>query len=293
MMKTLEALAVSQSPPSISGHWSPLRLRLDKVCGDVLNIGVIFRHEGDPQISWRLLSNFSGIRCLYGPDAASNAAFAVDQINSYLRQNGRCPEGWVISSGEEAFASGNSVDEILSRLYTRTVALARHEYSEDERLDSDDHRLSTGRLRRRVRDIIKRKFETRETPEFWRDSPVLLNTNEGKSVALDLQVWSGAGTTSGVMGAITSAWYTSKFHRDAYLSNSYRALVEARQISGGSSKAAMYILRPFKNPRFNEQQIREIDNEIDTVYWSLAQINVGVHVFDNEEAMTTKVLSVC
>lgn len=293
MMNIFDSLAVVQTPPAISGHWSPLTLRLDKACGDRLNIGVIFQTEDGKTTRWRLLNNFSGIRCLYGPDAASNAAFAVDQINSYLREHSVCPKDWVISSGEPAYACGNSPEEIVTRLYARTVALARHEESEDERLDSDDHKLSTQRLRRRVRDSIKRRFETRETPDFWRDSPVQLSTNDGKSVALDLQVWSDTGTATGVIGAITSAWYTSKFHRDAYLSNSYRALVEARQIAGTSAKAAMYVLRPFANPRFNEQQIREIDNELDTVYWSLSKIDVGVHVFDNEEAMTNMVMSVC
>src|SRR5206468_4948710 len=86
------------------------------------------------QPAWRLLRNVATVRVLYGPDGASNAAFAIDQVRHALVAGIDLPESWNVSDMDE----GN-ID----------------------------------------------------------------------------------------VGSITSAWYTSKFHRDSYMNNSFRSLTEA------------------------------------------------------------------
>lgn len=289
---SLEKFAIATKAPGVKGRWSPLVLRLDPGAGEQLNVGVMFDDDRGGRF-FRLLKNVAGVRCLYGADGASNAAFAIDQAAAALTRGLELPAGWSVGVGPSAFASGTSHDDVLERLFARVVPLARHELSEEDRLDADDHRLSTTRLRRRVRDIIKKRYDTRETPSFWRDSPVALSSTDGRAVSLDLQLWAESGTAVGVMGSIASAWYTSKFHRDSYLGTSYRALTEARQIAGQKAVAKLFLLRPFNDSRFTKDQLRDIDNEIDEVYWSLSKMGIGVDAFDNEETMASAVLAMC
>lgn len=293
-MGALERMAQAHSPaaPAVVGRWAAVRLHLDRATGETLNVGVLFQPDGGAPAQYKLLGNVSGLRCVYGPDGAASAAFAIDQAAALLSQGKPFPPGWAVSLGPELHASGASVTAVVAGLYQRVVPLARHEPDDDDRLDTDDHRLSTGRLRRRVREIIRQRFNTKETPDFWHDSPVRVATVDGHALSLDLQVWTEAGTAVGAFACITSAWYTSKFHRDSYLNNGYRSLHEARQVSGASTSAAgLYVLRPMNDSRFSEDQLRTIDNEIDTMHWLLGRVGVNVHTYDNEASLAEGVLS--
>lgn len=291
-MGALERMAQPPSAPVISGRWAALRLQLDRATGELVNVGVLFRPEGGASARFKLLGNVAGLRSMYGPDGAASAAFAIDQAAALLAQGMALPAGWSISAGPELHASGASTAAVVADLYQRVVPLARHEPGEDDRLDSDDHRLSTGRLRRRVREIIRQRFNTQATPSFWHDSPVRVATADGHPLSLDLQVWTESGTAVGAFACITSAWYTSKFHRDSYLNNGYRSLHEARQVSGAArSTAGMYVLRPMNDSRFSEDQLRTIDNELDSMHWLLGRVGVDVHTYDNEASLAEGVLN--
>lgn len=291
-MGALERMALPPSAPVVSGRWAALRLQLDRATGEHVNVGVVFRPDGGEPARFRLLGNVSGLRCMYGPDGAASAAFAIDQAAALMTQGREFPLGWNISLGPELHASGASTAAVVAELYQRVVPLARHEPGEDDRLDADDHRLSTGRLRRRVREIIRLRFNTQVAPSFWHDSPVRVATTDGHPLLLDLQVWTETGTAVGAFACITSAWYTSKFHRDSYLNNGYRSLHEARQVSGAAgSTAGMYVLRPMSDRRFSEDQLRTIDNEIDSLHWLLGRVGVAVHTYDNEASLAEGVLS--
>lgn len=91
------------------------------------------------------------------------------------------------------------------------------------------------------------------------------------------------------MAAVTSAWYTSKFHRSHYLDSSFRALSEARA-TDIDADANLYLLRPFGDKRFTESQLAEIDEEIDTLAWSLRRVDVNVQPFDNEDSIVNAIL---
>lgn len=292
IMDALERMAHAPAAPVISGRWAALRLHLDRATGEAVNVGVLFRPNSSGPAQFRLLGNVSGLRCMYGPDGAASAAFAIDQAAALLVRGEPLPANWNISLGPELHASGTDATSIVTKLYQRVVPLARHEPEADERLDTDDHRLSTGRLRRRVREIIRKRFNAKSAPDFWHDDPVRVATTDGHPMSLDLQVWTESGTAVGAFACITSAWYTSKFHRDSYLNNGYRSLNEARQVSGATgSRAGLFVLRPMNDSRFSEDQLRAIDNEVDTLHWLLGRVGVDVHTYDNEATLAEGVLS--
>lgn len=292
LMDALHHLKQNAASKPVVGHWCALRLQLDRATGEQVNIGVIFTPQGGAP-SWRVLKSVGGLRCMYGAEGAANALFAIDQASSHLAQYGELPTDWCISASPALHASGESTSAVVAALFERVVPLARHELSDENRLDGDDHQLSTFKLRRRVRDIIRKRYGAKDTPDFWHDSPIHAATVDGHPVNLDLQVWTDSGTAIGVMAAITSVWYTSKFHRDSYLNNSYRALTEARQVAGGASaNAGLFLLRPMNDSRFGESQLRDIDNEIDSMQWLLAKHRVTVRTFDNEASLAEGVLAV-
>lgn len=293
-MNLIDALSHMASPAraaGVTGSWRALRMQLDPATGETVNVGVWFQPDGAAPV-WRLLVNVAGLRCLYGADGAANAAFAIDQARTALARDATLPAGWTIALGAPRHARGENAAAVLDTLFQRVVPLGRHELQDEDRLDADDHRLSTGRLRRQVRELIKQRYRSKQTPGWWRDTPVQVATRDGHSAQLDLQVWAESGTAVGAVASITSAWYTSKFHRDSYLASGYRALVESRQIDAvRGARAGMYVLRPMNDSRFTEEQLRTIDNEIDSLHWTLQRFNIEVHAFDNEQSLTEEVLA--
>lgn len=291
-MSALELIAKGSAPAGVSGQWRVLRMMLDRAAGEQVNVGVLFQPDGGERPVWRLLRSVGGMRCLYGPDGAASASFAIDQAGALLAQDGRLPDGWTISAGKLLHARGATAVEVVDTLFARVVPLARHEKPDAERLDNDDHQLSTVALRRRVREIVRTRYKSKTTPPFWHDAPVSTRTADGHPLSLDLQVWTESGLAVGAMAAITSAWYTSKFHRDGYLNNSYRALTEARQAIGAAqAKAGLFVLRPMSDSRFTKGQLGAIDDEIDAAGWQLKRIGIDMHTFDNEVMLAEGVLA--
>lgn len=291
LMNTLELLAKDDAPAGVSGRWCALRMSLDRATGEQVNVGVLFQPDGNRMPVWRLLRSVGGLRCLYGPDGAASASFAIDQAGALLARDGRLPDGWTISAGKPLHAHGATDIEVVDTLFARVVPLARHEKPDAERLDGDDHQLSTAALRSRVRDIVRKRYKLKTAPPFWRDTPVSTRTVDGHQLSLDLQVWVESGLAVGAMAAITSTWYTSKFHRDSYLNNSYRALTEARQAIGvAKAKAGLFVLRPMIDGRFTKEQLDTIDDEIDAAGWQLKRRGIDMHTFDNETALAEGVL---
>lgn len=268
------------------GKWRVAQLQIDPATGERLNVGIVFTDEQSGAVTTRFLQNMAGIRCLYNDDLAADASFLIDQAEHAIEQGITLPEDWNISLTRPLVARGEGAKTVVDRLFARMVPLGLKEQLE-ERLDSDDHPHTTANVRKVVRDLLKKHLQSKSNPEFWNSSPVLSLQN-GREVQMDLQI-SGQGKAGQHCGTITSAWYKTRFHRNAYLDKAASAIVKAKQIYPAAN-AVMYLLQPDTDAPFSIEEQRQIGADIESAKWMIDAKGGATEIFVDERAMAHRIL---
>lgn len=286
--KLAQALGLLEPAHMQLGSWRSIQLCLDKAAGELINIGVLLEVDGEK--NWRLLEDTQGIKAIYGAAGESNVKFLLRQVEEILKNDQSFPLNWNVRLGPSLFANCHDIESLTQSLYKRVVSVSR--FTQETVSRDVDSSLGTTELRRRVRSIIKSKYQN-EIPDFWQDYPIKLEGSDGRESSLDLQIWTPADHYSkGFAACVSSAWYKSKFYRESSLNSSFKTLSEAKQLKQTKKlKLGMYILRPFSDPGFDDGLLLEIDNEIDSLTWLLKKIDVHADVHDNEESLTAALLA--
>lgn len=274
---------------STTGHWCMVRMCLDIATEEWLNVGILFVGS-DGAKCYRLLENFSGVTCLYDEDAASAARFLLDQTAHALETGSSIPKGWNVELGALKFARGTSPEAIVNSLFARLVPLARHEQDSANRLDREDHAHATKNVRAKVRGLINRHLNLAKsaTPEFWRKQP-LPAQRDGASIQIDLQVvWALDGKA--VHGAIASAWYKTRYHRTASLSQAGYALTTACKAFPQSLNTLYLLAPPSGDSRLSPDDHTAIEQDIATNKWALEQQGAVVKIERTESQMASSIL---
>lgn len=287
----LDLLASTTQTParSTTGHWCAVRMCLDMATDEWLNVGILFVGNNGTKC-YRMLENFSGFVCLYDEDAASSARFLIDQATHALETGGTIPKGWNVELGALKFARGTSPEAIIDSLFARLVPLARHEQDSAHRLDREDHAHATKNVRAKVRGLINKHLNLARnaTPEFWRRQP-LPAQRDGASIQIDLQVvWNLDGKS--VHGAIASAWYKTRYHRAASLSQAGYALATACKAFPQSLNTLYLLVPPSGDPSLSPDDHTAIEKDIATNKWALEQQGAVVKVERTEAHMASAIL---
>lgn len=262
------------------------QLQIDPATGERLNVGIVFANGASGEVSTRFLQNVAGIRCLYNDDLAADASFLIDQAESAIDLGMALPADWNISLTKPLLARGANAKAIVDRLFARMVPLGLKEQLED-RLDGDDHPHTTANVRKQVRELLKKHMQSKDNPDFWNNSPIS-TLQDGHEVQIDLQI-SGLGKTSQHCGTITSAWYKTKFHRNAYLDKASNAVIKAKQIYPNAS-VVMYLLQPDTQAPFSLDEQRQISADIEGAKWMIEANGGTTHTFAEERAMAHRIL---
>lgn len=259
---------------------------LDLSAQEWLNIGVVlYPTEGDsPKI--RLLQNFAGLKCLYDADAADNARFLADQIEFAICEARRIPADWNIQLSQATFIRGNSNQQIVDNLFDRVVPLGRHERGTD-RPDREDHQHATQSLRSNVRKLLSKHLQiANKAPDFWRASPTSMMLEE-TSIQIDLQI---VDNEEKVNGAVVSAWYKTKYHRNASLTSGANAMSMASQ-AFPNHKNILYLLQPPSNtPSLSKEDHQSIQADIDSVQWLIKKHNADLKILKSDQDITRTIL---
>lgn len=252
----------------VTGHWRAVRICLDLATQEWLNVGVVLRTPGG-ETHHRLLTNFAGFRCIYDDDAADAARFLLDQAEFAIEAEKPFPTGWNVSFGPEKFVRGNTIDSILTGLFSRLVPLGRHQLDPTARIDREDHPHATQNVRVEVRKLLTKHLQIAKSapPDFWYARPVPMH-RDGAVIKMDVQIV--ANNSHGIVhGAIASAWYKTSYHRSASLNQAVNAVTTACEAFPGSHNV-LYILRPpEKVSSLSDSDYEAIDLDIESSRWLL------------------------
>lgn len=270
-----------------AGYWRTVRLCVDLAAQEWLNVGVTFQGMDGSRQS-RLIHNLAGIRCLYDADTVESARFLLDQAESALENAARIPDGWNIALGPEKFVQGTSANAIVESLFHRMVPLARHQQA--DRTDHEEHPHATMNVRKTVRQLLNRHLSLAQgaTPDFWRRAPMPVS-RDGTDIQMDVQIVATARNLY-LHGAVASAWYKTRYHRNASLSQAVNAMTTACQ-AFPQSHNVLYLLKPPAGARtLSDTDHRAIAQDIETSQWLLQQQNATLKVAQSESEMVRAIL---
>lgn len=117
----LQSVASGPPTPAMTGRWLNIRICPDLALGELLNVGVGFVDSYSEKIHIRLVDRFDRFRLLYGEEFEHELRMMLRILGSTDLEDNREPPFPNIRFSELKFAAGNSVEEILDRLFEVTV----------------------------------------------------------------------------------------------------------------------------------------------------------------------------
>lgn len=273
--------------PKACGHWSVLRLCVDLATQEWLNVGVVIDSD-DGSRHYRLLNNLAGLRCLYNDDAVESARFLLDQAEHMLETGEPIPNGWHIALSTPKYVQGTGAQAMVDKLFVRMVPMGLHQLAQRE--DREDHPHATMSVRKTVRQLLNKhlRLAKTDTPEFWRRSATTVHRN-GSDVLMDVQVVAHAHGVP-THGAVASAWYKTRYHRSASLSQAVNAITTASQAFPQSNNV-LYLLRPPAGAStLTATDHQAIAQDIESSHWLLRQHDATLAVAQSETEMAHAIL---
>lgn len=270
---------------SVSGKWFAIRLTPDMVTGEALNIGVAFI-DNKRKVHFRLLDSVRAFECLYGKSGAGNIAFLMSALRAGLEQGGKpASPSPHIAFTPTAYASGESVHEILDELYATMVPLGTHAGAMPEDGEQSAYTVDTRKLRRQVFKTIQSQAPGLFRQAF-REEPVLVADSSGQRHALDLPIWAGEDifVDGRRYGTIVSAHFVSPVHRGYHLDRGALTLGNAR-IMVGKGTGGFFILRPHDGQQgYTDSVLNDIDNDIDDAVFQFSREKNNIVVIESDPA---------
>lgn len=275
------------APPKACGQWSVLRLCVDLATQEWLNVGIVLDGDNGTR-QYRLLTHLAGLRCLYNDDAVESARFLLDQAEHMLETGAPIPHGWHIATSAPKYIQGTDEQAMVDTLFARMVPMGMHQLPQRE--DREDHPHATMSVRKTVRQLLNKHLQLAKTatPEFWRNSPTTVQ-RQGAEVLMDLQVVDSA---QGVHthGAVASAWYKTRYHRNASLSQAVNAVSTASEAYPRSHNV-LYLLRPPPGAgTLTARDHQAIAQDIESSQWLLRQRDATLKVASSETEMAQAIL---
>jgi len=215
----------------------------------------------------KLLPNAAPFEALYGKVGKDNFSFLLGIIGQHLggQKSLSANISPQVSLGKAHFVAGDSIQEILDRLYASIVSLdlmCREQDTPKER------NISTENLRRRVQSLL-RKENAKFVESSWHDvsNPIIIppsKTNKTPIRLQHLQLWSEPSITNNNIrfASFVSADYVSSLIGDAHLFSAKQDIELAANFKHGKKEARLFLYRP-KNLSV------DMENTIDHTCWLL------------------------
>ena len=168
---------VSQEPPKLQGKWFGLGFSPDLATGERLNVGIVLRIAGEQH--FRLFTKAEPFAHLCGLEK-ENIAFFLQCLNDHLAA-GKDIKTFSrhIIVDRPKFAAGDSVTEILDRLYHAQVSLARHDEEQERR------NLTTESLRSTIKQLVNNEHPA--FSHYWQKEPIVL-PGQKYTAAVDIYI---------------------------------------------------------------------------------------------------------
>lgn len=260
---------------ALHGEWFVIRVSPDLATGEMLNIGVCVRIGGKTHT--KILPNATPFFKLYGKSGRENMLFLFDLLRK--QEDWTRPVSPQVSMSRPMPVSGNSIDEILDRLYGDMVILDMLKDQSPNR----DYGISTEKLRSKIFSYLKKENEDFAN-EVWRreNNPVHIKTFIGKRVLEHIQLWIPSDMARKQMrfASFVSVDYRRPTFPELHLLQAGQDIeVAHKAFENTPQKAALFIYRP--------DNLTDFDNQIDTTAWLLRK-NLGSDKIDVEVESNTE-----
>ena len=117
----MQSVASSPPFPAVTGRWFNIRICPDLALGELLNVGIGFTASDSEETHIRLVDQFDRFRLRYGREFEEELRMMLRVLRSTGLQDNRNPPFPNVRFSELKFAAGNSLEEILDRLFRATV----------------------------------------------------------------------------------------------------------------------------------------------------------------------------
>ena len=282
IFSVLSAIATKTTKPAITAKWAPIRISPNLATGEILNVGVCVLYRRKVHV--KLLPSAAPFEALYGGAGNDNFSFLLGIIGQYLdgQKSLSVDISPQVSLGKANFVAGDSIQEILDRLYASMVSLdlmCRKKETPKER------NISTETLRHTVHGLLK-KENAKFVEDSWHDvgNPIILpsSSDGGAPKQLQhLQLWSEPNITNSKIcfASFVSADYTRAIVRDAHLFYAKHDIEMAVNSRREEKTAGLFVYRPDGLPT---DVMQDIDNTIDDTHWLLSKNLAGKAAFQME-----------
>lgn len=265
IFSVLSAIATKTTKPAITAKWAPIRISPNLATGEILNVGVCVLYRRKVHV--KLLPSAAPFEALYGGAGNDNFSFLLGIIGQYLdgQKSLSVDISPQVSLGKANFVAGDSIQEILDRLYASMVSLdlmCRKKETPKER------NISTETLRHTVHGLLK-KENAKFVEDSWHDvnNPIIIppsSSNENPIHLPHLQLWSEPSIANSTIrfASFVSADYVKATAGDVHLLYAKQDIELAANYKDGEKEAGLFVYRP-------KDLSAEIENTIDNTYWLL------------------------
>ena len=266
IIENLNALSKESIKPKISAKWFVIRITPDLATGELLNIGVGIYYR--KKLFTKLIPNTMPLETLYGKSSRENFSFLLHLLNrssdNLSALKSISPH---FSFSSLKFVSGNSIEDILERLFRNIVTLNLIESPEKQ---INRNNLNTEKVRKKIFNALKSK-DKNLTERIWHneDNPIIIPPNLGEEIMLNhLQIWSTPNITQKYtkFGSIVSTDYMQKSYSELHFLQATQDIQRASVSLNHDSnkKAGLFIYRP---DTLSECIKNDVDDMIDRTHW--------------------------
>lgn len=262
----LSALAKPITAAKIKAKWSVLRINPDLATGELLNVGVCVLYK--KKVYVKLLPNAKPFELLYGGNGKENFSFLLNIIRQFMQTATSLSNIKIspqVSISASQFVAGDSLDEILNRLYASMVTL---DGICSQKQNHKTSNISTETFRNKIQQSLTLNNED-YVKRIWHnnDNPILIPDEWGeRNTITDVQLLVPADCVNSKVrfASFVSVDYQNLDFAQLYLLQAEQGVqCAAASISKIEKEAALFVYRP------NSKVSDTIDNWLDRSYWLL------------------------
>lgn len=275
-LERLYALATPVPAPKVAGQWFNIRYSPSAAGGELINVGVAYIDGVTRQIHSRLIDNLEGFRFLFGEAFEDDVRFSLDVVRSALGKFILEPPLRTVVFSNLRYAAGESVSDVLDRLFSATVSFAEARQSVGARREAGQNNAS---VRKSVFDAIRLKAGLTADRIIAQD-PVYWATDGGRRVPLDIPLRGGTH-----LGSVVSAGYRTKGPLENNLLRASLDLETAASIFK-RDRLGFFVMRADADDAVDA----ELDDVVDTTCWKLHRQGIHVGVESTPERLADDIL---
>lgn len=266
----------------LKGEWSLVQWNPDIATEEFLNIGVTFKHDG--QEYFKFLDHFARVTCLYDEQTSQHLKDLIELYEASF-DNKFFDFSDQVQFINKGLAKGSDADQILARLYKRTVSLGKlHEEKKKKRSEfsiiKNDYFLT--RASKTLRKSLNGSADLKELLELFPNDSYLQKDGSNLYVPIRSQQSYGSlvSVVSNNIDTINSNYLTLATD-----------LFTAAQID--HKKPNFFVLKPSATElqKLDEKKADDVGEALDKLDFKFKKCGFNIESTDSEEELNDRMIT--